>query len=61
MTLSEQLLGVFTIVDLAFRSDESGYYLLIGINRDRNFQEMFPDLAGSGGVIMAGITAGEPG
>jgi len=34
---------------------------LIGIDSNRRFQEMFADLSGSDGVIMAGITAGEPG
>jgi hypothetical protein len=36
------------IVDPAFRSDEPGDDLLIGVNRDRSFQEMFPNLSGSG-------------
>jgi len=35
------------IVDPAFGSDEAGYHLLIGINRDRSFQEMLSNLAGS--------------
>jgi hypothetical protein len=35
-------------MDPAFRRDESGDNLVVGINRDRGFQEMFSDLAGSG-------------
>ena len=37
-----------SIMNPAFGSNESGDDLLIGINRDRGFQEMFSDLAGSG-------------
>jgi hypothetical protein len=53
--------GVLRIVDPAFRYSESGNYLLIGINSNRCFQEMFSDFSGSDGVIMTGITAGETG
>lgn len=45
----------------AFGSNESGDDLLIGINRDRGFQEMLSNLAGSDRVIVAGISAGKPG
>ena len=49
------------IVDTAFGSNKSGDHLLIGINRDRGFQEMLSNLASSDRVIVAGISAGKPG
>jgi hypothetical protein len=49
------------IVNPTFRYRESCNYLLIGIDSNRSFQEMFSDFSGSDGVIMTGITAGEPG
>jgi len=61
VTLSKQFLCVPGIMNPAFRCNEPGDYLILGINGDRRFQEMFPDLAGSGGVIMARISAGESG
>jgi len=45
----------------AFGSNESGDDLMIGINRDRGFQEMLSNLAGSDWVIVTGISAGKPG
>jgi hypothetical protein len=45
----------------AFGGNESGDDLLIGINRDRSFQEMLSNLAGSDRVIVTGISAGKPG
>jgi len=48
-------------MDPAFGSNEPGDHLLIGINRDRGFQEMLSNLAGSDRVIVAGISAGKPG
>jgi hypothetical protein len=36
------------IVNPAFRGDEPGDNLLIGVNRNRSFQEMFSNLPGSG-------------
>jgi hypothetical protein len=44
------------IMDPAFRSNEPGDGLFIGINRDRSFQEMLSNLTSSGGVIIAGIS-----
>ena len=49
------------IVNPAFRSDKTGNYLLIGIHRDRSFQEMFSSLPGSGWVIVTWISTGKPG
>jgi hypothetical protein len=49
------------IVDPAFRDDKPGQRTLIGIDRNRDFEEMFPDLTGSFGVIVAAVPAGEPG
>jgi len=49
------------IVNPTFRSDEPGDHLSFGVDRDRSFQEMFPDFAGSGRVVMTRISAGKPG
>lgn len=53
--------SVLRVVNPAFRYCKSGNYLLIGIDSNRSFQEMFSDFSGSDGVIMTGISAGEPG
>jgi hypothetical protein len=53
--------SVLRVVNPAFRYRESGNYLLIGIDSNRRFQEMFSDFPGSDGVIVTGITAGKPG
>ena len=39
---------------------QTGDNLLISINGDRYFQEAFPHLTGSPGIVVAGIRAGEP-
>lgn len=49
------------IVDPAVGGNESGDYLLFGINRDRSFEEMFSDLAGSFGEIMTAVPARKAG
>ena len=49
------------VVDPAFWGDESGNYLLIGINRDRSFEEMFPNFSCSLREIMAAVSARKPG
>ena len=49
------------IVNPAFRRDEPGDRLFIGINRDRSFQEMLPNFAGSGRVIVTRISTGKSG
>jgi hypothetical protein len=61
MTLPEQFLGMSGIMDPAFRGNEPGNHLEIGINRDRSFDEMFSDLPGSFGEIVAAITTGKAG
>ena len=61
VTLLEQPGCVPGIVNPAFWSDKPGDNLLFGVNRDRSFQEMFSNLAGSGWVIVTRITAGKPG
>jgi hypothetical protein len=48
------------IVDPAVRGNKSGNHLLIGINRDRSFEEMFSDLTRSDRVIMAAISTLNP-
>jgi hypothetical protein len=49
------------LMDPVFGYYESGNELLIGIDSNRSFQEMFSHLAGPYGIIMTGIPAGEPG
>jgi hypothetical protein len=49
------------IMDSAFRYHESGDNLLIDIDNNRGFQEMFSDLSGSERVIMTTISDGKPG
>lgn len=61
VTLWKQFPGVPGVMNPAFRGDEPGDYLIPGINGDRSFAEMFPDLAGSGGIVMARIPPGESG
>jgi len=61
MASLQKNVGVLRVVNPAFRYRESGNYLLIGIDSNRSFQEMFSDFSGSYGVIMTGIPAGEPG
>ncbi len=46
-------------MDPAVRGNKSGNHLLIGINWDRSLDEMFSDFTGSGGVVMAAISAGK--
>jgi len=47
VTSSQQRPGMSGIVYTAFRRDESDNDLSLGINCDRCFYEMFPDLSGS--------------
>jgi len=49
------------LMDPVFGYHESGDELLIGIDSDGSFQEMFSPLTGPEGVIMTGIPTGEPG
>jgi hypothetical protein len=44
----------------AVRGNEPGNLLLIGINRDRSFDEMFSDFTGSRRVVIAAVSAGNP-
>ena len=53
--------GMLGLMDLVFGYHEHGIELLIGIDSDGSFQEMFSHLSGSDGVILTGIPAGEPG
>ena len=48
-------------MDPAFRDLESGDDLLINIDDNRGFQEMFSDLSGTFRIIMAAVPAGETG
>jgi len=61
MTLPEQFSGMPGIMDPAFGSDEPGDHPLLGIHRDRSFEEMLPNLAGSGRVIMTTVPTGKSG
>ena len=49
------------IVYPAFRGNESGDHLLIGIDGDRSFQEMFSEFPGSFREIMAAVSARKSG
>jgi len=49
------------IVNPAFGSDEFGDHPLIGVNRNRCFQEMLSNLPGSYRIIITRISAGKPG
>ena len=49
------------IMDSTFRGYKSGDNLLIGIDRDRRFQEMFSEFAGSFREIMATVSARKSG
>ena len=49
------------IMDSTFRGYKSGDNLLIGIDRDRSFQEMFSEFPGSFREIMAAVSASKSG
>ena len=59
VTLPEQFAGMPGIMDPAFGRDESGDHPLIGIHRDRGFEEMLANLAGSGRIIMTTVPTGK--
>ena len=59
VTFFQEMKCVVGIMNPAFRYHESGNDLLIDIDNDRGFQEMFSDLSGSFRVIMAAVSTGE--
>jgi hypothetical protein len=59
MALSKEFFCMTGIVDSGIGCDKSCDSPKIGIDRDRSFEEMFPNLTGSGRIIMAAITAGK--
>jgi len=61
VTFFQKYKSMLGLMDPVFRDHEPGDELLIGIDSDGSFQEMFSHLAGPDGVIMTGIPAGEPG
>ena len=61
MTFFQKYKCMLGLMDPVFGYHEPGDELLIGIDSDGSFQEMFSHLAGPEGVIMTGIPAGEPG
>lgn len=61
MTFFQKYKSMLRLMDAVFGYHEPGNELLIGIDSDGSFQEMFSHLTGTEGVIMTGITAGEPG
>jgi hypothetical protein len=61
VTFFQERESVVGIMDSAFRYHESGDNLLINVDRNRGFQEMFSDLSGSFRVIVTTISAGKPG
>jgi hypothetical protein len=61
VTFFQKNKSMLRIMNPVFGYHETGDKLLIGIDSDGSFQEMFSHLTGSDGIIMAGIAAGEPG
>ena len=53
--------SVHDVTVTAFRGNESGNHLLVGISRDWSFQEMFSEFPGSFREIMAAVSAGKSG
>jgi hypothetical protein len=61
MTFFQKYKSMLGLMDPVFGYHESGDELLIGIDSDGSFQEMFSHFTGPERVIMTGITAGEAG
>jgi hypothetical protein len=59
MALSEEFFRMTGIVDSGIGCNTSCDGPQIGINRNGSFEEMFPNLTGSGRIIMAAIPAGK--
>jgi len=57
--IAEQFTSMPGIMDPAVGCNESGNCPLIGTNRDRNFQEIFSELANPSGIIVVAISTGE--
>ena len=56
--------GFFSVRDIMNRllgDHEPSNDLPVGIDGDRGFQESFPGLSGSPGIVMAGVRAGKSG
>jgi hypothetical protein len=60
VTLFEKFLGMRDIMDRMLGDLQTGNNLLLGINRDRCFQESFSGFPGSPGIIVAGIELVNP-
>jgi len=61
MTFFQKYKSMLGFMDPVFGYHEPGDELLIGIDSDGSFQEMFSHFTGPEGVIMTGIPAGEAG
>ena len=61
MTSFQKYKSMLGLMDPVFGYHKSGDCLLIRIDSDRSFQEMFSHFTGPDGVIMTGIPAGEAG
>ena len=61
MTLLQEFFRVRNVMNQVLWDLQIGDYLLIGIDRDRCFQESFSGFTGSQGIVMTGVLTGEPG
>jgi len=61
VALFKEFFSVRYIVDRMPGDLQGGDNLLISVNRNRCFQEAFSRVAGSPGIIVAGVRAGESG
>jgi hypothetical protein len=61
VTLFQEFFSVRDIMDRMVGDLHAGDDLSISINGYRGFQEPFSRFAGSPGIVMAGVRAGEPG
>jgi hypothetical protein len=61
MARFQECFGVKNILDRMLRDLQTGDNLLININRDRGFQELFSRFTGSPRIIVAGVRASETG
>jgi hypothetical protein len=61
MTFFQENKSMLGFMDAVLGYHESGDDLLVSIDSNRSFQEMFSQLSGSDGIVMTRISAGEPG
>lgn len=61
MALFQEFFGLGDSMNRLLGDLQSGNNLLISIDRDRGFQDLFSSLTGSLGIVVACVWAGEPG